>query len=88
MVFGERAEVRPLVSIDFSRSFAFDESNKGRIVVNDSDAKRTRPRLARLKDQREDEELFLKGLARGNGLSVSIIPAPTVQDVRVGGIRS
>ena len=89
MVFAfERAEVRPLTSIDSSRSFAFDESNKGRVVVNDSDAKRARPRLARLKDQREGEELFLKGLARGNGLSVSIIPARTVQDERVGGVRS
>ena len=56
--------------------------------MNDSDAKRARPRLARLKDQRESEELFLKGLARGNGLSVSIIPARTVQDERVGGVRS
>ena len=56
--------------------------------MNDSDAKRKRSRLAQLKDQREDEELFLKGLARGNGLSVSIIPARTVQDERVGGVRS
>ena len=56
--------------------------------MNDSDAKRTRPRLAQLKDQREGEELFLKGLARGNGLSVSIIPAQTAKDERVGGVRS